>query len=178
MSDTGREAELHRALTLCYGDYPPGWSNQFSDILRALEVLPKVNGRDMPLVTYFFYVTTEKSLNTMRFVNAFISETVVKDFIGACSMLEDNAKVTAAVDFQCFDAEVRAFENTEEAIQDPHLDVSPLYRYLAAVQQDQIVLITDDLQKKAIHQIRQNPYSFFAYGEDFVPLMPITWGEI
>ena len=174
-----RESELHRALTLCYGEYPMGWRSQFPEIMQVLSDLPKVNDREMPYVTYFIFVTTEKSLATMRFINAFTHPGLVKEFITTrCPALEDSAKVTAAVDFHCFDAEVKAFEDTQEAIQAPHLDVSPLYRYLAAVQQDQIVLITEEIQNAAIYQIRKNPYSYFAYGEDFLPLMPIVWGEI
>ena len=174
-----RSQELDRALRLCYGEYPYGWSNRFPDIMRKLdEDLPKVNNRNMPYSTYFLHTLSEGSLTTAAYIDVVVSEPKIKKFLETCQALEDAAKVTAVTDFQCFEKEVEAFDSQQEAIQNPHLDISPLYRYMAAVQQDQIVLITDELQAQAIHQLRMNPYGYFAYGDDFVPFMPITWGDL
>ena len=146
--------------------------------MNVLDTLPKVNNRPMPYVTYFLYVRNEGSLNTARFVDAFLAKSIVDRFANNCPAMQDAANVTASVDFRCFESEVKAFSDVEEAIANPHLDISPLYRYMGAVQQGYIVLITDKLKQEAVLQLRTNPYSFFAYGEDYVPLMPIMWGEL
>lgn len=174
----GRGEELHRALTIAYGEYPPGWRSKFPEMMSVLDNFPKVNDRSMPYVTFFFFVRNEGSLATARFVDAFMSEAFIEKFVASCPAMQDAAKVTASIDERCFRSEVEAFSNPEEAISNPHLDISPLYRYMGAVQQDYIVLITDKLQEEAILQLRVNPYSYFAYGEDYIPLMPIKWSDL
>lgn len=175
---TDRSTELHRALTICYDTYPQQWVNRFPGIMAKLDTLPKVSDNKMPYVTYFLYVHSNESLNTIRFVDAFMSDKVFNAFVNACAGMEKEAGIMASVDFRNFKAEVEAFSNMEEAITNPHLEVSALYRYMAAMQEDYIFLVTQELQADAVKQLRTNPYRYYAYGEHYLPLMPITWGGL
>lgn len=176
--NSDRSAELHRALTLCYESYPTTWSSRFGEIMAKLDTLPKVCNNAMPYITYFLYVHATESLNTIRFVDAFMADRVFVPFVNSCPNMDKEAAVIASVDFKNFKAEVEAFSNMEEAITNPHLEVSELYRYMAAMQEDYIFLVTQELQAAAVKQLRINPYRYYAYGDDYLPLMPTTWGAL
>lgn len=170
-----RVEELKRALALCYDDYPKSWDSKFSCIMEKLNNLPLVNGRPMPYITYFLYVHCNHSLATISYIDAVIADKIIEGFKSSCPGMEQAAAVLASVDFSNFKAEVEAFSNIQEAITNPHLDVSALYRYMAAVQEDYLFLITDELQGAAVKQLRENPYRYHAYGDHYLSLMPITW---
>ena len=173
-----RTNELKRALSLCYDSYPQHWEYKFGAIMEKLTRLPKVSGRDMPYSTYFIYATTQPSLRTASIIDMTVADKVINAFLAQCQSMEQSATVLASVDFKNFKAEVEAFSNVQEAITNPHLDVSPLYRYMAAIQEDYLCLITSELQSQAVRQLRENPYKYYAYGDHYLALMPISWRDL
>lgn len=174
-----RRQELIDAITLTYGCIPNGWNSRLNDIEVALSKLPLMsNGRMMPLSTYFLRVVSKTNIASMVFVNPVISADNIKNFIDSYPELEESAKLEGVVDVKNFCSEVEAFGSIADAITAPHLEISPLYRYIAAVQQSCSILISDDMFESAKRHLRRNPYRFFAYGEESTDYMPLTWEEL
>lgn len=174
-----RHQELIDAIVLTYGCMPNNWGNRLSDIEAALSKLPPLsNGLPMPYSTYFFRVVSKTNISSMVFVNSVISQDNIQKFIDIYPELEEAAKVEGKVDVKNFCSEVEAFGSISDAITSPHLEISALYRYIAAIQQSCSILITDDLFEAAKRHLRRNPYRFFAYGEESISYMPLTWEEI
>lgn len=174
-----RQQELVDAIVLTYGCVPNGWKNRIQDIETALQKLPLMsNGLLMPLSTYFFRVVSKTNVASMVFVNSVISSENIQKFIDSYPELEESAKVEGTVDIKNFCSEVEAFGSISDAITAPHLEISPLYRYIAAVQQSCSILINDEMFEAAKRHLRRNPYRFFAYGDESIPYMPLVWEEI
>ena len=174
-----RQQELVDAIALTYGCIPNGWQQRLKEIEVALSKLPPMsNGLLMPLSTYFFRVVSNTNVASMVFVNSVISDDNIKKFIDLCPELEEAAKVEGTVDVKNFYSEVDAFGSVYDAITAPHLEISSLYRYIAAIQQSCSMLIDDNLFESAKRHLRRNPYRFFAYGDESTQYMPLTWEEI
>lgn len=174
-----RRQELVDAIFLTYGCMPTNWNSRLPDIEAALSKLPPLsNGRLMPLSTYFLSVVSKTNIASMVFVNPIISEENIKKFIDRYPEMEEAAKVEGTVDVKNFCSEVDAFGSVSDAITAPHLEISPLYRYIAAIQQSCSILIDDSLFESAKRHLRRNPYRFFAYGDESIEYMPLTWEEI
>lgn len=172
--------KIERSMAIVYGGPPYGWntSQRMHDIEQMLYTFPRVNERIMPLTTYLLYAKSQLRFDLSTQFTAVFSENMKNKFVEHLRELEEKAKVQVSLDDGNFKAEVAAFGDMETAIQHPHLDVSPVYRYAAAVQQGLLAYIDDQLIADAVAVLRVNPYLFFAYGEGYVPLMPIAWEDL
>lgn len=175
----GRREELVRALTRVFGAVPSNWEHRLPDMERVLTTLPPVDpDRPMPFVTYLLFAVKALNLTAMSYVDNVIGEKTLQSFKEECQGMRETAAVMAVVDAKNFEAEVKAFNDIPTAITNPHLDISPLYRYMAAIQQDYIFLLTPEFQNAAKLVILYNPYMYNAYGDEFVSLMPMAWEEV
>ena len=167
-------------MSIVYGGPPYGWntSQRLSDIEQMLYTFPRINEHIVPLTTYLLYAKSQLRFDLSTQFTAVFSENMKNKFIEYLRDLQDRAKVQVPLDEGNFKAEVAAFGDLETAIKRPHLDVSPVYRYAAAVQQGALSFIDDQLIADAVSVLRVNPYMFFAYGEGYVSLMPIAWGDL
>lgn len=171
---------IRDALSVVYGSPPYGWNTyeRFSHIQEVLRQLPKVNGREVPLTTYLLFAKASLRMDLIIRFDVVFSENLQSQFASHMRQLEDQSKVQVTLDDGNFKAEVTAFASLEMAIKEPHLDVSPLYRYMVAIQQGMLTCIEDSLVSEAISALRVNPYLYFAYGPDFEVLMPVTWEDL
>lgn len=170
------EAELQRATLKLYGVPLDSWKHQLPEINRYMSVFPPVTeGRPVPLITFLVFAKKFVRPDNAKFFTAIFSRDNSTRFLQEQPVMESNAKVQASVDSKNFESEVKAFGDTEAAITKPHLNISPIYRYAAAVQYGYLFAVTDKLLEDAIAQLRANPYLYFAYGNDYVELMPIPW---
>ena len=170
-------SDINTALSIIYGSPPYGWNTQqrMADIQKLLYTLPRIQEHVPPLTTYLLFAKARLRFDLTTQFTAIFSENMKAKFVEYMKELDDRSKVQAALDDGNFKAEVAAFGDLETAIKKPHLDVSPVYRYAAAVQQGLLAYIDDSLISEAVSALRVNPYLFFAYGDAYVPLMPIAW---
>lgn len=164
-------------LSLAYGGIPYGWSapDKFSAIEQFMASFPLIEGRQAPLSTFLLYVKTQLRLDLTATFQTVFSEKMKNSFSEHLRELSNRANVQAGLDDGNFKAEVAAFGDIAKAVSSPHLEISALYRYMAAVQQSLLDVVTDALLKAATAELRENPYLYFAYGRSFLPLMPIAW---
>lgn len=173
-------SRVERSMSIVYGGPPFGWntSQRIAEIEQMLYTFPRINDRILPLTTYLLYAKSQLRFDLSTQFTAVFSENMKNKFIEHLRELSEKAKVQVSLDAGNFKAEVAAFGDMEVAIKSPHLDVSPVYRYAAAVQQGLLAYIDDTLIADAVAVLRVNPYLFFAYGKDYVPLMPIAWEDL
>ena len=170
------EAELNRTTTKLYGAPLESWRRAAWDIAKYMDEFPPiVEGKPVPLITFVIFAKKFVRTDNSKYVSAIFSKDNAMRFKQELPIMAENAKVQASVDSKNFESEVKAFGDTEAAITKPHLNISPIYRYAAAVQNGYIFAVTDKMLEDAIAQLRANPYLYFAYGEDYVELMPIPW---
>jgi hypothetical protein len=169
------EEELLRTTTKLYGAPLDSWRRSAWDIAKYMSNLPPIAGKQVPLITFVIFAKKFVRTDNAKYVSAIFSRDNATRFTQELPIMEESAKVQASVDSKNFESEVKAFGDTEAAITKPHLNISPIYRYAAAVQNGYIFAVTDKMLEEAIAQLRANPYLYFAYGEDYVELMPIPW---
>lgn len=171
---------VQRAFTEVYGSSPDVWRHYAERLAvkleeRASNIPPAAPGKPIPPVTYLLYVKRNTRFDVSMLLNVILSDKHLDAFVSETATMQSNAKIQTVLDVKNFKAEVEAFGNIHEAITDPHLEVSALYRYMAALQQGHLSSITPKLIQDAVYQLRCNPYLYFAYGEDHLELMPIPW---
>ena len=168
------------SMSVVYGSPPYGWTtpDRLSSIQAMLMMFPKIRDRVVPLTTYLLYAKSSLRLDLVTRYEAVFSERMRSSFVDHLDILRNQASVQVPLDDGNFKAEVTAFANMEMAIMAPHLDVSPLYRYMVAIQQGMLMCVDDNLVADAVSCLRTNPYLYFAYGQDFEDLMPIAWGDL
>lgn len=171
---------INQSLSVVYGSPPYGWTTpeRLSEIASMVAALPTVRGRSFPLTTYLLFARSHLRFDLSTQFSAVFSEKIKNSFSEHLLTLPTNAKVQVSLDDGNFKAEVVAFGDMSVAISEPHLDISPLYRYMAAIQQGMLSCVTDSLVADAIHCLRVNPYLYYEYGDDYTTLMPITWEGI
>lgn len=172
---------LVKSMSIVYGSPPYGWTTpqRLDEIEFMLRGFPKVHDNlSVPLTTYLLFARSSLRFDLSTLYSAVFSEKTKNIFPEHLRELKEQAKVQVALDDGNFKAEVAAFGSLEGAIVEPHLDVSPLYRYMAAIQQGMLTVVDDSLVAAACMKLRENPYLYFAYGEDYVPLMPIAWEDL
>ena len=169
--------QIINALNLCYQGVPYGWNatERLSEIGNFMSEFERIEGQEVPLSTYLIFTKTQLRLDLTAAFNAVFSAKLKESFRSRLQELKDKARVQVGLDDGNFKAEVAAFGDIAKAVTSPHLEISALYRYMAAVQQSQLEVITDALVAEATAVLRENPYLYFAYGRDFLPLMPIAW---
>ena len=170
------EAELSRATNNVYGSSIESWSHKLPEISGYMAQFPPVTeGKRVPLVTFLIFAKKQVRLDNAKFFSAIFSEKNATAFMQELPIMAEHAKVQASVDAKNFESEYKAFGDLESAITKPHLDISPVYRYAAAVQYGLLFTISEQLLTFAIRQLRANPFLYFAYGEDYIDLLPIPW---
>lgn len=172
---------LIKSMAVVYGSPPYGWTTaqRLEEISFMLASFPKITDtHTVPLTTYLLFAKGSLRFDLSTLYSAVFSEKIKNIFLEHLRELQDQARVQVSLDDGNFKAEVAAFGSLEEAITAPHLDVSALYRYMAAIQQGMLMCVEDSLVAEAVRGLRSNPYLYFAYGDDFVPLMPIAWEEL
>ena len=173
-------SSIYNSLCVVYGSPPYGWTttDRLSAMANFVLTLRPIHGRPVPLSTYLLYAKSVLRFDLSTNFTAVFSEKIKNSFSEHLITLEDTAKVQVALDDGNFKAEVAAFGDMAIAITSPHLDISALYRYMAAIQQGMLSCITDSLVADAVHCLRSNPYLYFSYGDDYIELMPVTWEGI
>ena len=176
MADVTREHILN-TLALVYGGVPYGWSapDKFSAIDIYMSSFPPIEGRQVPLSTFLLFAKTQLRIDLIATFATVFSEKLKNSFSDHLTELSRRANVQAGLDDGNFKAEVAAFGDIAKAVLTPHLEISALYRYMAAMQQSLLDAVTDELVKDAVAGLRENPYLSFAYGKAFLQLMPIAW---
>lgn len=171
---------INQSLAAVYGSPPYGWTTpeRLAEISATIVSLPSVRGKPFPLTTYLLFARSSLRFDLSTQFSAVFSEKIKNSFSEHLRTLPSNAKVQVSLDDGNFKAEVVAFGDLAIAISEPHLDISPLYRYMAAIQQGMLSCITDRLVAEAVHCLRVNPYLYYEYGDDYTVLMPITWEGI
>lgn len=168
------------SMSIVYGSPPYGWvtASRLEAVQALILMLPKVHGRDMLLTTYLLFARSSLRFDNSANFDAVFSDKMKSAFIEHTSTLRSQAPVQVALDGGNFRAEVTAFSSMELAITDPHLDVSALYRYMVAIQRGMLMCVDDTLVEEAVSALRTNPFLYFAYGDDFIPYMPIAWEDL
>lgn len=173
---------VQKALFVVYGGVPQPWAFRLNEIADFIEnKIPhmfSLEEKHTPLSTYLIYAKGEARFDLQLAFNVVFSEKMKNSFCTHWTEMKENSKVQVNLDVKNLKSEVNAFGSIESAIVNPHLDISPIYRYTTAIQQSLLHLVDEDLVAKAVLMLRTNPYLFFAYGEDYVDLMPITWEDI
>lgn len=173
--------DVNSSIISVYGSLLYPWVSSDArrdEIAAAMNSFPRIRDNVVPLTTFLLFAKKELGLTLSIQFTAVFSEKIKNSFLEHLLTLEDQSRVQVALDDGNFKAEVAAFGNMEEAITHPHLDVSPLYRYMAALQQSLLVCVDDKLISDAVSWLRYNPYLYFAYGDAYVPLMPVAWEGI
>lgn len=170
---------VKKALFIVYGGIPQAWSSRLNDIACFISAIPKLDREHcVPITTYLIYARQETRFDLQTAYNAIFSANLSKKFEEAMPVMQEEACVQVKLDVKNMESEVNAFGSLDSAITNPHLDISPVYRYTVAIQQSLLHLIDEDLVSKAITMIRRNPYLFWAYGDAYIDLMPISWEDV
>lgn len=175
--------DIEHAAIAVFGEVPYSWVNH--EIRTQIEStldqhLPAVYaGYPMPTSTYIIYCIAGKGV-TYRIlnVNAFLNATFIQSFVNMYPVMRQEADMQAELDVRNFHDEAIAKQELESVIVSPQFDISNLYRYTVAVNQSLVALITPEMTKRALYELRKNPYLFFAYGAPQSRFMPLLWGEI
>ena len=173
-------SKVNPALICVYGSAPYGWltEDKVRDIYQMLLLFPQIRGNHPPLTTYLLFARSCLRFDLTTNYNAVFSEKMKNSFVEHLRSLEDEARVQVELDDGNFKAEVAAFGSIENAVKSPHLDITPLYRYMAAIQQGMLSCVTDELVTASVQCLRVNPYLYYAYGPGYTELMPIAWEGI
>ena len=165
---------------MCYNGVPYGWNTveRLSAIDSFVSGLRRIEGLEVPLTTFLAFAKAHLRIDLVATFASVFSEKMKMMFEAHLSELADKAKVQVGLDDGNFKAEVAAFGDISRAVTNPHLEISALYRYMAAVQQSQLDAISDALVAEAVGVLRDNPYLYFAYGTEFLQLMPIAWEDL
>lgn len=170
------EAEMLRATNNVYGSPLDSWRSRVPEINGFMSKFPDVReGKQVPLVAFLLFAKKFVRIDNSKFFTAIFSQANADRFLQELPIMEEHAKVQAAVDAKNFESEYKAFGDLEKVITAPHLDISAVYRYAAAVQYGYLFAISEQLVSTAIGQLRSNPYLYFAYGDDYIELLPIPW---
>lgn len=170
---------VKRALHIVYGGVPQSWSFRLKDIATFISNLGKLDDKhEIPATTYLIYARQESRFDLQTAYNAIFSTNLGAKFKETLPIMKEEATIQVKLDVKNMESEVKAFGSLDSAITNPHLDISPVYRYTVAIQQSLLHLIDEDLVNKAIILIRRNPYLFWSYGADYIDLMPISWEAI
>lgn len=170
---------VRKALFIVYGGIPQAWSFRLNDIACFISNIPKLDGEHaVPATSYLMYARQATRFDLQTAYNAIFSVNLSKKFEESMPIMKEEACVQVKLDVKNMESEVNAFGSLDSAITNPHLDISPVYRYTVAIQQSLLHLIDEDLVNKAITMLRRNPYLFWSYGESYIDLMPISWEDV
>lgn len=170
---------VKRALYVVYGGIPQSWFFRLKDIAAFISNLKKLDDRhEVPATTYLMYARQESRFDLQTAYNVIFSTNLGNKFEETLPVMKEEATVQVKLDVKNMESEVRAFGSIETAIVNPHLDISPVYRYTVAIQQSLLHLVDEELVNKAVVLLRRNPYLFWSYGNDYIDLMPISWEAI
>ena len=167
-------------MTTVFGSVPVYLTtNTVADIQAKYLTVPELQpGYRVPLSTYLLFAQQGLRFDLSTIYSIIFSEKMFKRFKDNMPVMSEAANTQAVLDARSFESEVSAFNNIEQAVREPHLDISELYRYMVAMQRGLVFCVDDTMIAKAIDQLRRNPYLYLAYGEPFYELMPIGWEEL
>lgn len=180
MTAVGFDERLNKALTVMYGSPPFGLTPTIvREIQTRFDQIPDPSpGYKYPIISFLVFATQNCRFDLSTLYRVVFSDGMFKRFYNQIPVLQEEARTQAVLDAKNFESEVKAFKDIEAAIKNPHLDISELYRYMVALQQGMLFCIEDKLITKAITALRRNPYLYFAYGDEFIELMPTGWEEL
>lgn len=178
------EEQIKDAAGSTLGGVPASWNlyliskgldlaplNNQSAVTLACEIAP-------PVSTYLFWLLRVKGLKQLVHSNSILSAEDTAGFAGSYQEMADDAVLQAKLDVSNFVAEQDIVEDLSKLVESPVLSISALYRYIALQERSMEFLVSDELCRKAIKELRVNPYLYFVYGEEAVSLMPILWEEL
>lgn len=175
--------KLYASVLAVIGTPPSTWHHDWLDMLTGLRTkLPAlvVNGVTVnaPISTYLMYLLSRPDKNYCAYLQSIMCAENVAAFAEFFEEARKDAAIIAATDDSNFQQELTAFDDLEKTIENPHLYISPLFRYIMAMYMSYDFLVTDCLYRDAKYQLRQNPHFFEAYGEEYKTYMPLLWEEI
>ena len=164
-------------------DPPPGWVHtKTAEIEKFFEDFPLISGNRLPLSTYLIFAKNRVRFDLSTLFATLFSSSMKAQFLEQLPQMKEEASLQAELDQKNFESEVKAFDNSDDpiaaAIIAPHLDISEVYRYAAALQASCLFAVNADLFDAAVYQLRANPYLYFAYGDAYMGLMPISWEDL
>ena len=131
-----------------------------------------------PASTYLFWLLRVKGLQYLTHVNSVISADAITNFNESYQDMAEDALLQAKLDKSNFVAEQDITEDIAKLIESPVLAISELYRYIVTQEKSIEFLASDELIRKAVKELRVNPFLYFVYGDDSIELMPILWEEL
>ena len=177
--------QIKGAAGLVLGGVPSSWDvERMIEPFDNLAPLSKQTAIELPveayppLTTYLMWLVRVKGLNYLVYARSVLAVDSMESFVNSYQDMAEDAKLIANIDVTNFIAEKDITEDFQKLIDTPVLDITALYRYIATQELSMEFLASDELIRKAVKELRVNPYLFFAYGSDKMQLMPICWGEL
>ena len=178
------EEQIKDAAGATLGGVPASWNlylissgldlaplNNQTAIKFTYEVIP-------PVSTYLFWLLRVKGIKQLVYTNSVLSEESINGFADSYQDMAEDALLQAKLDVANFIAEQDITEDMAKLIATPVLAISALYRYIATQERSIEYLVDDELCRKAVKELRANPYLYYVYGEEAMSLMPALWEEL
>lgn len=178
------EEQIKDAAGATLGGVPASWNlylissgldlaplNNQTAIKFTCEVIP-------PVSTYLFWLLRVKGIKQLVYTNSILSADSINGFTNSYQDMAEDAILQAKLDKANFVAEQDITEDIAKLIDSPVLAISELYRYIVTQERSMEFLANDELIRKAIKELRVNPFLYFSYGDDTLELMPILWEEL
>ena len=179
------EKKIADAAELTLGGVPASWNlRRISEALVAIAPMSKQTavaqtyGKYPPVSTYFYWLIRVKGVTHLTYTNSIAASDSITGFNESYQDMADDAVLQAKLDVANFIAEQDITEDMSKLIDSPVLAISAVYRYIATQERSMEFLVSDELMRKAIKELRVNPFLFFVYGDEAIELMPILWEDM
>lgn len=179
------EHQIEDAAGATLGGVPASWN--LHKISEQLEGVASMSSQSAirfdydlypPASTFFFWLLRVKGLQYLTHTSSVVSADSIHSFNESYQDMAEDALLQAKLDKSNFVAEQDITKDLGKLIDCPVLAISALYRYVVTQEKSVEFLASDELIRRAVKELRVNPFLYFAYGDEVIGLLPILWEDL